>query len=138
MKDRKQDIFLMALQARKHAHAPYSQFHIGAAVLTFDGKIFSGCNIENASYGGTVCAERVAIWKAVSDLGFSRKTKIKEICVVSDSKKPWPPCGMCRQVMAEFCEPKTKVHLANTEGIKETYQFAELLPLAFSGDLLKK
>jgi cytidine deaminase len=137
MKDRKQDIYKMALQARQQAYAPYSKYRIGAAVLTFDGKIFSGCNIENASYGGTVCAERVAIWKAVSELGFSRKTKIKEICVVSDSKKPWPPCGFCRQVMAEFCEAKTKIHIANLEGIHETYQFSELLPLAFTQDTLK-
>lgn len=95
-----------ATRARLHAHAPYSGAFIGSAVKMADGTIFSGCNIENASYGGTVCAERVAIWKAVSE---QSSQKIEEIVVVSDFDSAWPPCGFCRQVIAEFAHQKTLI-----------------------------
>ena len=86
-------LYEAACKVQKNAHAPYSNAHIGAAVLMSDGKIFTGCNVENASYGGTVCAERVAIFKAISE---GSNKKIKEVLVVSDAEKPWPPCGFCR------------------------------------------
>lgn len=135
MKSMKNALHELAVEARERAHAPYSQHQIGAALVTTDGGITSGCNIENASYGGTVCAERVAIWKAVSELG---NLKIKEICVVSDAYKPWPPCGMCRQVIAEFAGPDTLVHVGNLKEIKQTYKFKDLLPEAFTPGFLKK
>ncbi len=122
-----------AREAREHAHAPYSKFFVGAAVLTPDGKVFSGCNVENASYGGTVCAERIAIFKAVSE-GFS---KFKSILVVADAKgKTVPPCGMCLQVIAEFCEPSTQIILASSKRIEHTYKLSDLLPASFTKDFL--
>lgn len=122
-----------ARDARNRAHAPYSSFFVGAAVLTLEDKIFSGCNVENASYGGTVCAERIAIFKAVSE-GFK---KFKSIIVVSDSKgKAVPPCGMCLQVMAEFCEPDTKIILATPKRIENEYMLADLLPSVFTKEFL--
>ena len=122
-----------ARDARNRAHAPYSGFFVGAAVLTLEDKIFSGSNVENASYGGTVCAERIAIFKAVSE-GFK---KFKSIIVVSDSKgKAVPPCGMCLQVMAEFCDPDTKIILATPKRIENEYVLADLLPSVFTKDFL--
>jgi cytidine deaminase len=127
-------LFAAAVQARKNAHAPYSKFQIGAALLTSDGKIFSGCNVENASYGGTVCAERVAIFKAVSE---GARTPVKEICVVSIQAEPWPPCGFCRQVLAEFATPDCVIHLANTKKIVRSIRFGEIFPEAFTPSHLK-
>ena len=124
----------LATKALKKAHAPYSGYQIGAALITDHGKITSGCNIENASYGGTVCAERVAIWKAVSEFG---PMKIKEICIVSNSDQPWPPCGMCLQVMAEFATAQTLIHIGNFKKIGKTYLFKELFPKAFSPTFLE-
>ena len=128
-------LFLAAKKARTRAHAPYSGHSIGAALLTRDGKIISGCNIENASYGGTVCAERVAIWKAVSE---GSKVPIQDICVISHQQDPWPPCGLCRQVISEFANAETRVHIANMKGIKKTMTFGELFPDAFTPHHLKK
>lgn len=127
-------LFEAAKKARTRAHAPYSEHAIGAALYTKDGKLASGCNIENASFGGTVCAERVAAWKAVSE---GRKMPIQEVCVVSDQKKAWPPCGFCRQVLAEFATPDTLIHLANLKGIQKTYRFGDLFPNAFDPDHMK-
>lgn len=119
-----------AVYALSFAHSPYSKYKVGAAVLMDDGSIFGGCNIENASYGGTVCAERVAVWKAISE---SKSRKISEIVVVTDTNSPWPPCGLCRQVLAEFSDPvKTLVHTANLAEIKRTYRFEELFPESFN------
>lgn len=122
-------LFTAACSAQKHAHAPYSGAFIGAAVLMNDGSIHSGCNVENASYGGTVCAERVAIFKAVSE---GAEKQIKEILVVSDAEKPWPPCGFCRQVIAEFATDKTLIHTANLQGKIISFQFPEIFPEAFT------
>lgn len=127
-------LFKVAADVRKKAHAPYSGFQIGAALVTADGKIHSGCNVENASYGGTVCAERVAIFKAVSE---GLKTPIREICVVSPATTPWPPCGFCRQVLAEFADGETLIHLANLKGIVRTMKFGELFPESFNPKFLK-
>lgn len=124
----KEKLLQVARDARRKAHAPYSGYKIGAAVVDADGRIFSGCNVENASYGGTVCAERVAIFKAVSE---GARKPFREICVVSDAKEPWPPCGFCRQVIAEFASPKTIIHLANTRRLVRSMAFADLFPESF-------
>lgn len=122
------ELLRLATEARKHAYAPYSTAWIGSAVRMKDGSMYSGCNIENASYGGTVCAERVAIWKAVSE---KSSQKIEEILVVSDFPKAWPPCGFCRQVIAEFATAQTLVHVVSLQGDSATYTFDEILPMAF-------
>ncbi|MFC4767963.1 cytidine deaminase [Effusibacillus consociatus] len=121
-----------AKQARKNAYVPYSNFPVGAAILTGDGTIVTGCNIENASYGLTNCAERTAIFKLISE----GKSDIRMIAVVADTAGPVSPCGMCRQVMAEFCSPGTKVILSNLNGQSKETTVGELLPFSFSkGDL---
>jgi cytidine deaminase len=127
------ELLKSALAAQKNSHAPYSQKFIGAAMLMDDGKIYSGCNVENASYGGTVCAERVAIFKGISE----GAKKIKEVLVVSSEPVPWPPCGLCRQVIAEFAGPEVKIHLSNPQGQGRTVKFGELFPDAFGPGHLK-
>lgn len=124
-----------AYDVQKKAYAPYSGFFIGSAIVDSAGNIFSGCNIENSSYGGTVCAERVAIWKGVSE---KMKLPIKMIVVVSSEKEKWPPCGLCRQVMAEFCHPSTRVFFGNKRKEFRKMTFKELLPEAFSNKFILK
>ena len=122
-----------AITARLQAYAPYSGFFVGAAVLA-DGKIFSGCNIENASYGLTSCAERTAILKAVSE----GVRTIEAIAVVADSLGPVSPCGACRQVIAEFAQGSVPVYAANLSGMRRTWTVEELLPGAFEArDIMK-
>ena len=121
-----------ARQVREQAYAPFSNFRVGAAVRTKDGKIFTGCNIESASYGLTVCAERVAIWKAVSE----GETEFEQIAVVADTEELTPPCGACRQIIWEFCGDMP-VTFANLKGNVETVQMKELLPRAFDTKFLK-
>ncbi|MGZ3744578.1 MAG: cytidine deaminase [Pseudobdellovibrionaceae bacterium] len=128
------ELLKRALEGQKNSYAPYSGKHIGAAVLMDNGKIYSGCNVENASYGGTVCAERTAIFKAISE----GAKKIKEVLVVSSEENPWPPCGLCRQVIAEFANPETKIHLANPQGSSRTLKFIDLFPEAFGPAQLQK
>lgn len=125
----------VAAIAQKNSHSPYSKAQIGAGVIFSDGKIYSGCNIENASYGGTVCAERVAIWKGISE---NAKLPLKEVLVVSDFTPSWPPCGLCRQVIAEFCSDDTLIHLASPTAITQTLKFSEIFPMAFKPDHLLK
>ncbi len=133
---KKSDVLLKkAVAARKKAYAPYSGHKIGSALRMSDGQIFTGANVENASYGGTVCAERTAIWKAITE---GAKAPIVEIVVVSDQIDPWPPCGLCRQVISEFGTPETKVLIANTKKIVKIFTFAEIFPEAFSPRHLKK
>ncbi|MBS1969682.1 MAG: cytidine deaminase [Bdellovibrionales bacterium] len=127
------ELLKWALDGQKNSYAPYSGKHIGAAVLMDNGKIYSGCNVENASYGGTICAERTAIVKAVSD----GAKKIKEVMVVSSEQNPWPPCGFCRQVIAEFASPDTMIHLANPQGQSRSLKFVDLFPEAFGPAHLK-
>lgn len=123
-----QKLIEIAKQARDKAYVPYSNFAVGAALLTANGNVITGCNIENASFGLTNCAERTAIFKLLSE----GKQEIEAIAVVADAPRPVPPCGACRQVMAEFCSPHTKVILTNLQGdIKET-TVAELLPFSFT------
>lgn len=114
-----------AICAMGFSYAPYSKFHVGAAVMDEDGKIFTGCNIENASYGATICAERTAILKAVSE----GHQNLKEIMIVCDGEQFPYPCGMCLQVMSEFM-PDGLVHVVNGDEIK-TFTLKELMPHAF-------
>ncbi|MEG6585830.1 cytidine deaminase [Dendrosporobacter sp. 1207_IL3150] len=114
-----------AVKARDNAYAPYSKFKVGAAVIGVDGKIFSGCNIENASYGLTNCAERTAIFKAVSE-GI---TEIKAIAIIADTVNPTAPCGACRQVIAEF--GIDEIILCNIKGEHKIVSLDELLPFSF-------
>jgi len=112
---------------RDKAYVPYSKFQVGAALQTQSGEVYSGCNIENAAYPVSCCAERVAIFKAISE----GKTNFTEMAVVADTERPVPPCGSCRQVMSEFFEPTMKVHLTNLQGMVKTLQVQELLPFSF-------
>ena len=131
------ELFEKARATRENSYSPYSQYKVGSAIRTADGKIFSGCNIENSSYGATICAERTAIFKAVSECG-SRPLRIEEIIVVTDATPPWPPCGMCRQVLAEFSTPTTLIHAANLNGEIVSTNFATLMPQAFTPEHLGK
>lgn len=121
-----------ATDARENAYAPYSNFRVGAAVEADNGDIYIGCNVESASYGLTVCAERVAIWKGIS-VGEKR---FKQIAVVVDTEELTPPCGVCRQIIWEFCGD-VPVILANLHGKSETVMMSELLPRAFDSKFLK-
>jgi len=124
---KQQDLIRQAKGARERAYVPYSRFPVGAALLLASGEVVTGCNIENASFGLSNCAERTAIFKAVSE----GKTSIKHIAVIADTDGPVSPCGMCRQVFAEFCSADTPVVLTNLKGdLKET-TVGELLPYAF-------
>jgi cytidine deaminase len=120
-----------AKQARRRAHAPYSRFRVGAALRVRGGEIVTGCNIENASYGLTLCAERVAVFKAVSE-GLRR---FDAIAVVADSKRLTPPCGPCRQILWEFCGD-IWVHLAGLDRRTRTFRLSELLPFPFDARCL--
>jgi cytidine deaminase len=122
-----------AREARERAIAPYSGFKVGAALLTRDGRIFGGCNVENASYGLTVCAERVALLKALSE----GQRDFTMLAVVADTASPTPPCGPCRQLVWEYCGD-IPVVMANLTTVAATHQMRDLLPLPFDGRLLKK
>ena len=115
-----------AIKARENAYSPYSHFAVGAALLCEDGTLFEGCNIENASYGLTNCAERTAIFKAVSE----GHTKFKALAVVADTEGPCAPCGACRQVMAEFKIPL--IIMGNLMGNIKIVTMEEVLPFSFS------
>ncbi len=117
-----------AQAARKRAYAPYSGFYVGAALLADNGKIYSGCNIENASYGATICAERTAIAKAVSD-GVRR---IAAMAIAGDGTGEITPCGICRQVIAEFADGDMPVFCGSQDGIFIRHTLRELLPFAFT------
>ena len=120
-----------ARRAREFAIAPYSHFQVGAALLTAEGEIVTGCNVENASYGLTVCAERVALWKALSE----GRRHFAMIAVVADTESPTPPCGPCRQLLWEYCGD-IPVVMANLTRVSATHQMRDLLPLPFDGRLL--
>jgi cytidine deaminase len=122
----RQQLLDQARRAREHAYAPYSRFTVGAAVLTATGEIFSGCNIENASLGATICAERVAIFRAVA----AGCRALTALAVIADTPEPVAPCGLCRQVLAEFT-PDCLVLMANMAGQTRLANLKELLPLAF-------
>jgi cytidine deaminase len=126
-----QDLVRRAIAARRLAYVPYSSFPVGAALLTRSGKIYAGCNVENASYGLTVCAERVAILKAVSE----GETEFEALAVATNIGGS--PCGACRQVMAEFA-PDMPVLIADLSGQATATSVAELLPLAFTPQHLQQ
>jgi cytidine deaminase len=121
------EIIKAATETREKAYAPYSRFKVGAALLTEDGKIYTGCNIENASYSHTICAERVAVFKAVC----AGAKSFQAIAIVTELDDPASPCGACRQVLAEFSEDM-KIIMANTEGKIIISNIKELLPMAFN------
>ena len=120
-----------ALNARAHAHAPFSHFAVGAAIEDESGKIFTGCNIENASYGLTLCAERVALFKAVSE----GARKFRRMAVAADTEALTPPCGACRQILWEFCGD-VEITLVNPGGKCETLQLRDLFPRPFDASFL--
>ncbi|MDD4082405.1 MAG: cytidine deaminase [Sphaerochaetaceae bacterium] len=124
-----------AIEAREHSYAPYSNFCVGAALMTNEGKVYTGCNIENSGFTATVCAERVAFFKAVE----AGERDFKQIAIVGGMRGPitdsCAPCGVCRQVMAEFCNhEKFKIILGKNSDVYKVYTLAELLPLSVKAD----
>jgi cytidine deaminase len=120
-----------ALHARERAHAPFSNFKVGAALLGEDGQIYTGCNVENATYGLTVCAERMAVFKAVSE----GARKFRRIVVAADTNVLTPPCGACRQILWEFCGD-IEVILTNLQGKTESLRLKDLFPRPFDASFL--
>ena len=127
-----QDLIEAATRVRENAYAPFSEFKVGSALETDDGQIITGSNVESASYGLTVCAERVAVWNAISQ----GKRKIRRIAVVADTEELTPPCGVCRQIIWEF-GGDIPVIFANLHGKYEIVQMKQLLPRAFDTKFLK-
>jgi cytidine deaminase len=125
------DLIAAARAARERAVAPYSKFKVGAALECADGTIVTGCNIENSTYGLTLCAERVAVFKAVSE----GQREFRRVAVVADTQDPTPPCGPCRQILWEFCGD-IEVVLANLSEERGRHRLKELLPLPFDARLL--
>ena len=133
-----QELIVLDAEARRQSYCPYSGFAVGAAILAEDGRVFTGCNIENAAFSPTLCAERVAVGKAVSE-GVRR---ITTVAVVGGKQgAPYtlcPPCGVCRQVLREFCADETPVYLGRADGGFDTYTLAQLLPVSFSPAALEE
>ena len=127
-----EELIQIATDARLCSLAPFSKFLVGASLRTVEGKIYTGCNIESASYGLTVCAERVAIWKALSDC----ERDFTDLVVVVDTEQLTPPCGTCRQIIWEYCKQAT-ITLANLRGQRQEVHIADLLPRAFDARFLK-
>ena len=125
------DLVIAATRARERAFAPHSNFRVGAALRADDGSVHAGCNVESASYGLTCCAERVALFKGVSE----GRTRFVAVAVVADTEELTPPCGACRQLLWEFA-PDASVTLANLTGASETLSVRELLPRGFDATLL--
>ncbi len=128
-----QPLIETAKDARLQSVAPFSDFKVGAAVRTDNGKVYTGCNVESASYGLTVCAERVAIWKALSE----GERHFTELAVVADTDTLTPPCGTCRQIIWEFARD-AKIVFANLDGRNQVFNIRQLLPDAFDARFLKK
>ena len=120
-----------AIEARQHAHAPFSHFQVGAALEDQSGRIFTGCNVENATYGLTICAERVAVFKAISE----GARKFVRVAVAADTDVLTPPCGACRQILWEFCGD-VELTLANLQGKTETLRLKDLFPRPFDASFL--
>jgi cytidine deaminase len=121
------ELIAVADSARGSAYVPYSRFHVGAALLDENNRLFTGCNVENASYGATCCGERTAIFKAISE----GSRQIRRLAVVGDQDEPCMPCGICRQVMSEFAAPDFELIAASPSGSFRRYTINELLPDAF-------
>ena len=128
-----ENLIKVATDARLCSRAPFSNFLVGAALRTAEGKIYTGCNIESASYGLTVCAERVAIWKALSEC----ERDFTDLVVVVDTEQLTPPCGTCRQIIWEYCK-EAKITLANLRGQRQEVDIAQLLPRAFDARFLNE
>jgi len=128
-----QSLIQTACQARLRARAAYSGFKVGAALETRGGKVYTGCNVENSTYGLSVCAERVAIWKALSE----GESDFRRLVVVADSETLTPPCGACRQILWEYCGD-IPIVLSNLSGRRKSYRMSELFPLPFDDRLLGK
>ena len=126
-----QELIEIAKTARLHSVAPFSNFLVGAAVRTAAGKVYTGCNVESASYGLTVCGERVAIWKALSE----GEREFSELAIVADTESLTPPCGTCRQIIWEFAK-QAKIILSNLKGETQECSIKELLPRAFDARFL--
>lgn len=120
-------LYEAACAVRERAHAPYSRFRVGAALLTEDGQVFTGCNVENRSYGLCICAERSAVTAAVA----SGEKRFRAIAVVTDTPSPALPCGMCRETLNEFADDSLAVLVANLAGQRQTYTLRELHPFPF-------
>jgi cytidine deaminase len=122
------ELLQLAANAREHAYAPFSKYHVGCALLTPDGTVFTGCNVENSSYGLTNCAERTAVFKAVSE----GHQEFAAVAIVAGGAAPYP-CGACRQVLNEFCAPDTPVYIAKAETLDEIEEttLGALLPKSF-------
>jgi cytidine deaminase len=127
------ELIAEAERARQFARAAQSDFAVGAALETAGGSVFSGCNVESATYGLTVCAERVAVWKALSE----GNSEFVRIAVVADTAALTPPCGACRQVLWEYCGD-IEVILSNLEGKRAVYRLSKLLPVPFDGRMLRQ
>ena len=123
----KAELIKSAIDAKEKSYSPYSNFRVGAALLTKDGKVYQGANIENAAYGVTICAERTAVFTAKLD----GVEEFSAIAVTSDSKDYIPPCGSCRQVLLELCGEELDVHITNGIGEVKTLKLKELLPFSF-------
>jgi len=126
MTDAPKDLVDVAIAVRENAVAPFSGFMVGSALRTDNGTVYAGCNVENATLGLTVCAERVALWKALSE----GERSFTEIVVVTAAERPTPPCGACRQLLWEFCGD-IPVHMFSTRGKSATLKLSELVPYAF-------
>lgn len=124
------ELIAAAIEAQKKAYAPYSRFRVGAALLDEQGRLYTGCNIENASYGATCCAERTAVFTAVA----AGSRQIRRIAVVGDQPEPCVPCGICRQVLAEFAAPDFELLAATPSGTAIRLSLTDLLPYAFRLD----
>ncbi len=133
MQQRYKDLGLVALRARSYAHAPYSRFTVGAALLTASGRVYTGCNVENSSYGLSMCAERVALFKAVSE----GEHDFIALAVAADTNPLTPPCGACRQVISDLAGGDIDIILINPSRRSRAYKLHTLLPLAFGGEFLR-
>ena len=131
----KEQLVLKAIEARKLSYSPYSNFAVGAALLTKDGEVYLGANIENSSYPLCMCAERNAIYNAM--LHEIKKDDIVALALAADTDGPCSPCGACRQVISELFPSEGKIYLANLKGATKETDIKELLPFSFSGDDLK-
>ena len=133
----KEQLASLAKNAMAKAYSPYSDYNVGAALLCKDGSVYTGCNVENASFSATNCAERTAFFKAVSE--GQREFVAIAICGGKEGivEGLFPPCGVCRQVMREFCEDDFEIHLLTRDGI-ESYTLGQLLPMSFQPDTIKK
>ena len=132
MSESENELIAIATAARLQSVAPFSNFKVGAALRAQDGRVFTGCNVESASYGLTVCAERVAIWKALSE----GEHDFTDLIIVADTEQLTPPCGTCRQIIWEFAK-RARIVLANLRGEREEVDITHLLPKAFDARFLK-